>query len=376
MRHDYDVIVMGVGGMGSAALWALARRGARVCGIERFGVAHDRGSSHGGTRIIRKAYFEHPDYMPLLHRAYELWDELEQATGASLFDRCGFLTIGQPESETIGGLVACYGAHDVPHERIERAEIVRRYPQITPERGVVGFFDPLGGYLQVEECVRRQVAQARAAGAELRTETIATGWQAHDDGIVVHTAEGEITARRLVIATGAWAVPELARLGITTQVWRKVLFWYPCPGPEFLPDRLPTFYVETDYGHFYGFPSVNDRGVKVAEHLAVNPIDDPAAVDRTVRPGDEPPVRRFVAATFPAVTPRRVDHAVCMYTVTPDWKFVIDRHPEHPQVVITAGFSGHGFKFATVVGEIAAELALDGTTRHPVEFLGIDRFRS
>ena len=377
MKHDYEVIVMGVGGMGSAALYALARRGAKVCGIERFGVAHDRGSSHGDTRIIRKAYFEHPDYVPLLHRAYELWAELEEAAGADLFTQCGFLTVAQPGSASIQGLEACYGAHDMPHERLAAAEITERFPQIKPESGAVGFLDPLGGYLRVEDCVTQHIEQARAAGAELLTETAVLSWHPIDGGVVVRTADTEITARRLVMATGAWAAPELERLGVTIQVWRKVLFWYdtPEPGP-FLADSFPTFYVEKDYGHFYGFPSVDDQGVKVAEHLAATPIDDPTAVQRALLPEDEPPVQRFLSETFPAVLPGHTKHAVCMYTMTPDENFVIDRHPLHPQVVICGGFSGHGFKFASVVGEIVADLALEGATRHRIEFLGIGRFPS
>jgi len=375
VSYDYDVIVMGVGGMGSATLYALARRGTKVCGIEQFGVAHDQGSSHGDTRIIRKAYFEHPDYVPLLHRAYELWAELEEAGGAELFTQCGFLSVGQPDADSIQGLETCYSAHDMPHERLVTADIESRFPQMTPDPGAVGFFDPMGGYLRVEDCVVQHIEQARAAGAELLTEAPIVSWDPIDDGVVVRTADTDITARRLVMATGAWAAAELERLGIAIQIWRKVLFWYgtPAPGP-FLADSFPTFFVEKDYGHFYGFPSVDDKGVKVAEHLAVTPIDDPAAVERALLPEDEPPVQRFLSETFPTVLPGHTDHAVCMYTMTPDGNFVIDRHPLHPQVVIVGGFSGHGFKFASVVGEIAADLALEGATRHPIEFLGVGRF--
>lgn len=374
MSHDFDVIVVGVGGMGSATLHALARRGASVCGIEQFGVAHDRGSSHGDTRIIRKAYFEHPDYMPLLHRAYELWDELEAAGGPALFERCGFLTVGRRDSETIGGLETCYAAHEVPHERLDRAELQTRWPQLTPEPDAVGFFDPLGGYLRVEECVARHIEQARAAGARLLLDTPVSSWRAWPDGVVVRAAGDELTARRLVLATGAWAAVELEALGVAAQVWRKVVFWYPSPGAELAAERFPTFYVETDYGHFYGVPAINERGVKVGEHLTPTPIEDPGAVGRDLLAGDEPPVRRFVSATLPALPARPAEHAVCLYTVTPDWNFVIDRHPAHDNVLLAGGFSGHGFKFAPVVGEILAELALDGTTRQPIEFLGLGRF--
>jgi sarcosine oxidase len=375
VKHDFDVVVVGVGGMGSAAVHALARRGARVLGLERFDIAHDRGSSHGDTRIIRKAYFEHPDYVPLLHRAYELWGELEEAASVSLFDRCGFLTVGAPGSASIGGLQACYAQHAMPHERLDGGELAARFPQLRAEPDAVAFFDPLGGYLRVEDCVTTQVAQARAAGAAVRTGAAVTSWEAADDGVVVHTDAEEITAAGLVLTTGAWLRAELARVGVAVEVWRKVLFWYETAELEpFLPAALPTFYIEKDYGHFYGFPSVDDRGLKAAEHLAVTPIDDPDALERALQPGDEAPVGRFVAETFPGVLSGPVSHAVCMYTMTPDGHFVIDRHPLHPRVVLAGGFSGHGFKFAAAVGEIAAELALDGAARLPIGFLGLARF--
>jgi sarcosine oxidase len=375
MRHDYDVIVMGVGGMGSAALHALARRGARVCGIERFGVAHDRGSSHGDTRIIRKAYFEHPDYVPLLERAYELWADLEASSGAPLLDLCGFLTIGRPESDTIRGLEACYRAHDLPHERLAAPQVTERFPPYAPAPGTVAFFDPMGGYLRVEECVACHVQGARAAGADLRTDASASSWRASAEGVVVRTADGDVTARRLVMTTGAWMAPALERLGIATQVWRKVLFWYATVEQEpFLPRRFPTFYVEKDYGHFYGFPSVDGKGIKVAEHLAATPVDDPGTVERSLLADDEPPVQRFLDETVRGVVPGHRSFAVCLYTVTPDRSFVVGLHPRHPQVIIAGGFSGHGFKFAPVIGEIAAELALDGVTRKPIGFLDPTRF--
>jgi len=375
-KADYDVIVMGVGGMGGAALRALARRGAKVCGIERFGIAHDRGSSHGATRIIRKAYFEHPDYVPLLHRAYDLWDELEGATGADLLHRCGFLTCGAPDSETIQGLVRCYGAHDLPHERLEPGDLRRRYPQLSLEGGQVGFLDSLGGYLRVEECVRCLVQEAVDAGAELALDEPVGSWTERDGQVVVASRSGERTASALVLTTGAWAAAELTGLGVAAEVWRKVVFWYPAAEPDRYRETIfPTFYVETDYGHFYGFPAIDERGIKVAEHVAVTPIDDPGAIERQLLPGDELPVRRFLAAVMPGVEPARTAHSVCMYTITPDRHFVVDRHPRHAAVVIGAGFSGHGFKFAPVIGEALADLALEGRSALPIGFLGLDRLR-
>ena len=375
MTYDYDVIIIGVGGMGAATAYSLARRGVSVCGIERHGVAHDLGSSHGHTRIIRKAYFEHPDYIPLLHRSYELWAELAAQAKIPLFDQCGFLTCGLPDSESIKGLEASYAAHGVTHERLGYSEVRDRFPQFLIDRRAVGFLDPFGGYLRVEDCVEQHILQAEAAGAELFFQEPVVSWEACNEGVVVGTASREATARSLVLTTGAWAAPELTGLGIPTEVWRKVLFWYETAGAEqFLPDCFPTFYVETDSGHFYGFPSVDDKGLKVAEHFARTPIDNPGVLDRDLLPDDEPPVRHFVRQTFPEVVGGRTGHVVCMYTVTPDQHFVVARHPVHPQVVIGAGFSGHGYKFAPVVGEVLGDLAVKGATVWPVEFLGIHRF--
>lgn len=373
MPHDHDVIVIGVGGMGSAALAALARRGVAACGIERFGVGHDRGSSHGQTRIIRKAYFEHPDYVPLLNRAYELWAELEASGGVELIDRCGFLTLGKADSETIRGLEACYAAHDLPHERLGGDQLGERFPQFALEPGMVGFHDPLGGYLRVEACVERHVEEARANGAVLLSETPVRSWRVTDDGVVVVTDAGDVSARQLILTTGAWLVPELERLGVATRIQRKVQFWFDSPGESFADGRFPTFYFETDAGHFYGFPDVEER-VKVAEHVADTTIGDPDALDRSVRPDDLPPVRDFLRRYLPAVRPAATAHSVCMYTMTPDAHFVIDHHPRHPRVVLAGGFSGHGFKFAPAIGEILADLVLEGITAQPIDFLRLGRF--
>ena len=375
MTYDYDVIIIGVGGMGAATAYSLARRGVSVCGIERHGVAHDLGSSHGHTRIIRKAYFEHPDYIPLLHRSYELWAELEAEAKTSLFNQCGFLTCGLPDSESIKGLEASYAAHGVMHERLSYSEVRDRFPQFLIDSRAVGFLDPFGGYLRVEDCVEQHILQAEAAGAELFFQEPVVSWEVCNGGVVVGTASREVTARSLVLTTGAWAAPELTELGIPTEVWRKVLFWYETDGAEqFLPDRFPTFYVETDSGHFYGFPSVDDKGLKVAEHFAKTPIDNPGVLDRNLLPDDEPPVRHFVRQTFHGVIGGRTEHVVCMYTITPDQHFVVACHPVHPQVVIGGGFSGHGYKFAPVIGEVLGDLAVKGGTVWPVDFLGIRRF--
>jgi len=372
----FDAVVLGVGGMGSAALWHLARRGLSVCGIEQFDVAHDRGSSHGRTRIIRKAYFEHPDYVPLLHRAYELWEELEAETGRSLMERCGFLTLGPPDSETIRGLERCYGRHDLPHERLGAEQVGERWPRFRLPAGTVGFLDPLGGFLDVEECVRCQLTAARNAGARFLGNERLEAFGPQGDGFRVRTDRRELECDRLILTTGAWAVPHLARLGVVLEVWRKVQLWYDFEGIEdFRVPAFPTYYVERGDGHFYGFPALDEDGIKVAEHVDETPVPGVESLIRALRPGDETAIRVFLREVLGVEAPRRTRYAVCMYTMSPDGQFIVDRHPQYPGLALGAGFSGHGFKFAPVVGEILADLAVDGRTGHPVEFLGLERFR-
>lgn len=372
----FDAVVVGVGGMGSAALYHLARRGLSVCGLEQYELAHDQGSSHGRTRIIRKAYFEHPDYVPLLHRAYELWNELERQSGRMLVERCGFLALGPPGSRTIRGLRSCYRQHALPHERLDAGGVAARWPRFRLPAGTVGFLDPLGGFLRAEECVRAHARAARRAGATLLTGERMETWQARRDGFVVRTHRQAITCRHLVVTTGAWSVPELARLGVAMEIWRKPQLWYDFEDiGDFRAPSFPTYYMERDDGHFYGFPAVDPAGLKVAEHEVPTPVPTPEALHRELVPADETPVRTFLEEVLGVEAPRRTRFDVCMYTVSPDRHFIVDRHPRHRGLVMGAGFSGHGFKFAPVVGEILAELVVDGRTRHPAEFLALRRFR-
>ena len=372
----YDVVVVGAGGMGSAALYHLARRGIRACAVERFGIAHDRGSSHGDTRLIRKAYMEHPDYVPLLHRAYDLWDELEAEGTEELFARVGVLVAGNPATEAMQGQAASYQEHDLPHETLDAAAIVGRYPGLALPAEWSGFYDPLGGFLWVEECVRRHAELAQAHGAVIYQDEVMQSWRGEGAGVVVETDRRRLVAGRLVLAAGAWAVPELCRLGVAAQVVRKVLLWYRGAGLEhYARGTFPGFFFADGERYFYGFPAQEPWGLKLAEHnVSHDPVADPLQLNRALTPDDEPLVRDFLARFFPALQPERSKHAVCMYSMTPDKHFVLDIHPECPAVVLGAGFSGHGFKFASVVGEILAELALDGDTQHPIEFLRLSRF--
>ncbi len=373
--NHYDVVVLGLGGMGSAALYQLAKRGISACGIEQHHVAHDLGSSHGEVRVIRKAYHEHPDYVPLLHRAYDLWAETEAEAGQSLMTACGLVLAGAPDSETIRGLDECYARHDLPRERLDRASLRERVPQMHVPEDFEAFFDPIGGYLRIERCVQAHLKLAGDHGAEIRLHERAISWTADTGGVSVATDKGELRASALIITMGPWAREVLLELGIQSKVLRKVQLWYDSPNIErFREGELPIFLVERDYGIFYGFPSIDDAGLKVAEHSGGEIVDVPDTVDRSLRETDEAPVLRFLGDTFPELRPVLRRFSVCMYTMTPDAHFVLDTHPEYSNVVIGAGFSGHGFKFASVVGEVLADLALEGQTRNPIGFLRLDRF--
>lgn len=374
--ENYDVIVVGAGGMGSAALYHLARRGVRVCAVERFAIAHDRGSSHGDTRIIRKAYLEHPDYVPLLHRAYALWEELADEGEGELFARVGLLVAGDPQAAAMQGQAACYRQHNLPHEVLDAAALRERYPDFSLPPDWGAFFDPLGGLLRVEDCVRRHADLARAQGAVIYAGETMRSWQSAGEGVVVETTQRRLYADRLILATGAWAAPELRRLGVETSVVRKVQLWYRGQGLDrYRQGLFPCFFIADGENYFYGFPAEEPWGLKLAEHnISHDVVVDPLELNRELAVDDEPRILDFLRRFFPALKPELSKHVACMYTLTPDEHFVLDIHPECPAVILGAGFSGHGFKFATVVGEILAELALDGQTRQPADFLRLARF--
>lgn len=364
--------------MGSAALYHLAKRGVRVCGVEQFGIAHDMGSSHGSTRMIRKAYFEHPDYIPLIERAYELWRELESESGAELLVESGLLLSGKPKSGLIRGLETCYRVHaHLPHERLDAAEAMKRHPQFRLPEDHVAYWDPVGGYLRVEGCVDKHVQCAQKRGADVLIHEDVLGWRSDKDGVSITTTKREMRANKLVLTAGAWTTPSFVELLVPLRILRKLQFWYTSPNlAEYRRGAMPAFYVDTDSGGFYGFPAINDQGVKIAEHTGGETVDDPDNLDRGLRLEDEDGVRRFMAQALPNFQPERTRFSVCMYSMTADEHFLVDRHPRHPNVVLAGGFSGHGFKFSSVIGEILADLTLDGTTKHPIGFLGLGRFTS
>lgn len=377
MTHGgYDIIVLGLGGMGAATAFELARRGRRVLGLERFAPGHDRGSSHGQTRIIRKAYFEHPDYVPLLRRAYERWYELEQRRGRRLFTECGCLSIGPPGGDLVAGVRRSAVEHGLTVEQLSPADLRRRFPALRFGEECVAVLEREAGFLDVEDCVRAYAEEARHLGADLRENEPAVSWEATANGVTVRTERQTYVAARLVITAGAWASQLLTSLGLPLTVLRKVLLWYGTADDRlFRRDVFPVYLAETPEGFYYGFPVLDPAGQKVARHDGGDTVADPAAVNRVIAPADEEDCRAFLRAHLPLVNGPLRQAKVCMYTMTPDRHFILDRHPEYPQVALAAGFSGHGFKFASVVGEVLADLAERGRTELPIAMFRLERFR-
>lgn len=371
----YDVIVVGAGGMGSAAAFHLARRGQRVLVIDRFTPPHEMGSSHGLTRIIRLAYHEDPSYVPLLRRAYELWRELEQIASEQVLTITGSLEIGVPGSEVIEGALVSCRAHGLPHEVLDHQQLMARFPAYRLPPQYTAILQPDGGFLDPERCIAAHLALAQVHGAELHTDEPVVAWEPAGDGVQVRTDRAVYAADRLVITAGAWLpklVPSLSRLAVPE---RQVLAWFrPQRSGFYTAERFPVFIFEAEEGMFYGFPMHGLPGLKIGRHHHFREVVDPDTMDREARPRDEAMLRAFGARYFPDGTGETLALKTCIYTNTPDLHFVIDLHPECPQVVIGGGFSGHGFKFCSVVGETLADLALTGMTHHDVGLFKLARF--
>lgn len=379
MSRNFDVIVLGLGGMGSAAVQQLAARGQRVLGLDQFTPPHTQGSSHGKTRVIRQAYFEDPAYVPLLLRAYELWRDLERASGESLLRVTGGLMMGELDSAVFTGSLRSARQHGLPHEVLDARELQKRYPQFRPTPTTQALFEKSAGYVMPETTVAAALKQATRAGATLRLGERVTGWTAKD-GVSVTTTHGTYTADQLVVSAGPWISAVLPELAAQFVVERKVLYWFEPTGgvAAFSPDQFPIWIWQTaDRAEYYGFPA-NDGatgGVKVAGHHGIGPsVCTPDNIDRQVTPAEIDRMRQAMSTRLPALTGPCLATATCMYTNTRDQHFLLDRHPQHPQVLICSPCSGHGFKFVPVIGEIVADLVVARSTRHDIRLFRLDRF--
>ncbi len=362
----FDVIVVGLGAMGSAASAHAAARGQRVLGLEQFQPAHDQGSSHGRSRVIRLAYFEHPAYVPLLRRAYELWRRLEGATGRDLLRVTGGLMIGSPESEVVAGSLRSARDHQLDHEMIDAGEIRRRFPVFTPRDGTVALYETAAGMLFPEEAIRAHLDLAADSGARLHFDERVEGWQVSPTGTIeVRTARSHYETGRLILAPGWWA-PSLFKLDwLPLAVEPQQLHWFlPRSGAAaFAPGRFPIYIWDLGEGvQFYGFPAEEDGRVKVAFFRS--------------KVTGERAIREALRSALPSLADGTlVETVTCKYTLTPDHHFVIGQHPDWPNVTIASPCSGHGYKFASVIGEILADLAIDGATRHPIALFDPRRFK-
>ena len=367
----FDVIVVGLGGMGSAAAAHLAARGRRVLGLERYGPAHDRGSSHGGSRIIRQSYVEDPSYVPLLLRSYELWEQLRVESGEDVVQLTGGLYFGPPDSELVAGSLRSAREWDLSHEVLDAGEIRRRFPEFRTAPDEVGVHEAAAGFVRPEATVAAHLGLAGQRGAELHFDEPVLSWTASaGGGVQVSTAAGSYDADRLVICPGAWAPELLAQLELPLTVERQVMYWFqPLRGVlPYLPARQPVYVHEDRSGtQIHGFPAIDgpEGGAKVAFSRR-GTVCTPDSIDREVHPAEVTAMVEHLVGVLPSLPGRFLSGVTCMYTTTPDQHFVIALHPQAEQVTVACGFSGHGFTFVPVVGEILADLATTGTTAHPI----------
>jgi sarcosine oxidase len=371
---SWDVIVIGMGGVGSAATYHLATAGRRVLGLDQYPLAHDRGSSHGKTRIIRQAYFEHPAYVPLLRRAYDLWDDLEQQFGSQLFYRTGVIELGPENGVVIPGVLRSAAEHNLSIEQLTASEVTRRWPGLFCQDDWQAVIEQNAGYLRVEDCVRAHQRLALENGASCVHGAKVEGWRADGRGIAVISDQGVERCERLVVAGGPWSGSLLEGSRLDLQVLRKHQYWFQTNASGYEQEEgFPCFFHETPAGFFYGFPSIDGCGVKVARHSGGQPLDRPQETD-DCDDADRSLVDDYIASYLPGVSNRLSAHTGCYYTTTPDEHFIVDTLPEQPQVTIVAGLSGHGFKLTSVLGEIASQLATSQSSTHDISLFALHRF--
>lgn len=372
----FDVIVIGVGGMGSSACYHLAKRGQKVLGLEQFSMAHDKGSSHGETRMIRRAYFEHPNYVPLLNRAYALWETLEKESKESLLVKNGLIIYANPKTSTIyRGTTESARKHTIPIEKLDTKEANKRFSMYRCEKTMSGILEPGAGFLRVEKCVNAHTTLAKKHGAVIHENETVTDYRSTNKGVIVGTNKGSYTADRLIITGGPWNTKLLGELGTSLKLFRTIQYWFKASADFDVKTGIPCFAFHTDDDFYYGFPMLDGKTIKVAAHFSKHAISDPAEKNIHEVPTDElKHVQKFLKEHLPKVSTSLDRFSPCIYTMTPDEHFIIDRHPQNDRITFAGGFSGHGFKFSSVIGEILADLSMTGITKHPIEFLKLRKF--
>jgi sarcosine oxidase len=375
MKNRYDAIVIGVGAMGSAALFHLARRGRKVLGIEQFSLPHEYGSSHGITRIIRLAYYEHPSYVPLLRRAFELWRELQAMASVQLLHVTGSIDAGPPGNIVFEGSRQCCELHDLPYEVLSSSQMTERFPGYHLPANTLAVLQPDGGFLLPELCVASHVRLAESFGADVHTREKVIAWDPIGSGVRVITESGSYEADTLIVAAGAWMNKVVPQLKYLASPERQVVVWMEPLRPEwFRPECFPVFNLAVEEGRYYGFPAFGAPGFKIGRYHHFKETINPDELDRSCYPTDEYLLRAFAERYFPQGAGHLSTMQSCIFTNTPDEHFILDTLASFPQVVIASPCSGHGFKFASVIGEILADLADAGRTRHDISLYRLARF--
>lgn len=388
-EESVDVIVIGLGGVGSATVAALAADGYRVIGVDQFSPPHQRGSSHGQTRVIRKAYFEHPDYVPMLLRAYDRWKQLEADSGKQLYFPVGLLQIGPIDGDVLAGVRRSAVEHSLDVQYMTMQEAQSHYPGIQGDPTWSAIVEHDAGYLLVEQCIEAHLQQAQRHGAKLLLNQSVRDWSIDGSGVRVVSDSQVLRADRLVIAAGPWADKCLKRYHLPLRVLRKHVYWYQVETGQYQSSNFPCFFFDTPQGFFYGIPQVangysaneqgttlqgNWSGLKIGRHTGGQHADPDLSVEHPEDAEDQGLVEQFLTECMPAVTRNRIAWQGCYYTMTPDQHFIVDRLPDCPQVSVVAGLSGHGFKFTCVLGEIVANLATERPSPVSIDFLSLSRF--
>jgi sarcosine oxidase len=376
MERTADVAVVGLGAMGSAALWRLASRGASVVGFERFEPGHAFGSSHGATRIFRAAYFEDPQYVPLLLAALEWWRRLELESARELLTQIGGLMIGPPGGPLISGSLRSAHEYRLPHRVLPRAAMATQYPQHKLEADDVAILDELAGVLFAEQSIAAGIALAKDHGAVIHSRAAVQRIEPNATHVDIGVGSESFRVRHAVVCAGPWLPGLLALPGIELAIERQVMTWFKSSSPDlFAPRRFPAFVRELADGRIgFGIPDMGDGLIKVGIHHGAGDIVNPDSVDRSAHPRDYEVTEAYAAATIDGLQPSMAKATVCLYTNSPDEHFVVGEMPGAPNVTIVSPCSGHGFKFAPVIGEIAADLALKGGTEYAIDMFSPSRF--
>ena len=382
-NNSFDVIVIGVGSMGSATCYYLAKRGYKVLGLEQFDISHEFGSHTGQSRIIRKAYFEHPDYVPLMEKAYENWKQLEDETGEQLYFKTGLLYAGNSNNEIIKGVTLAASLYNIELEQLNKKNVANRFPHFSFPNSFEVLFEPDAGFLPPEKSIRLYADQAKRNGAEIHSHETVIEWKKEGASIMVKTDKDIYYCNKLVITAGAWAGKMTAGFSNKIKVTRQFIAWIKTKNDkQFELNNFPCWMIGDDdkHGCYYGFPLLDTKqfgepaGLKMAHHFPAQ-VTDPDNVNRQTTGDDLKNIKYCLDKYLPDVFDSVLHTKICLYGNSPDENFIIDKLPGYEEnVSIACGFSGHGFKFASVVGEILADLAIEGKTELPMNFLNVKRF--